>query len=246
MAQGAVMIRKLKFAAFAISLLASTQAAFGAIALDGVEGKKHEVKIPATELTRIAIEGIRMRGFKFNLEELEVEQDKDAGTIYVKPLVRNKPISVFVLSTTGATHELVMTPTEGLPLESIVIREPASRTASKAGIKPIEKAGALEVSVKRLVTSMAREELSSPEFSFEKLNVPVVLWRESQFVMVGRFTTRSLIGESYKLMNTSGKLMRVAEQELYKPGVVAVVVESQILRAGEESNVFIVRVNTND
>jgi hypothetical protein len=47
-------------------------------------------------------------------------------------------------------------------------------------------------------------------------------------------------------MNTSGKLMRVAEQELYKQGVVAVVVESQILRPGEESNVFIVRVNSND
>ena len=240
------MIRKIKFAAFALSLLVSTQAAIGAIALDGIEGKKHEVKIPATELTRIAIEGLRMRGFKFNLEELEVEQDKDAGTIYVKPLVRNKNISVFVLSTTGATHELVMTPTDGLPLESIVIREPALRGAAKAGTKSIEKAGALEVSVKRLVTSMAREDQSSPEVGFEKLNLPVVLWRESQFVMVGRFTTNSLIGEAYKLMNTSGRLMRVAEQELYKPGVVAVVVESQILRPGEESNVFIVRVNTND
>jgi conjugal transfer pilus assembly protein TraK len=240
------MIRKLKFFAFALSLLVSTQAAIGAIAVDGVEGKRHEVKIPATELTRIAIEGVRMRSVKFNLEELEVDQDKDAGTIYIKPLVKNKKISIFVLSTTGATHELVMSPTEGLPLESIVIREPASRMAAKPGAKSIEKAGALEVSVKRLVTSMAKEEQSSPEVSFEKLNVPVVLWRESQFVMVGRFTTRSLVGESYKLMNTSGRLMRVAEQELYKPGVVAVVVESQILRPNEESNVFIVRVNTND
>ncbi len=240
------MIRKLKFFAFALSLLVSTQAAIGAIAVDGVEGKRHEVKIPATELTRIAIEGVRMRSVKFNLEELEVDQDKDAGTIYIKPLVKNKKISIFVLSTTGATHELVMSPTEGLPLESIVIREPASRMTAKAGTKSIEKAGALEVSVKRLVTSMAKEEQSSPEVSFEKLNVPVVLWRESQFVMVGRFTTRSLVGESYKLMNTSGRLMRVAEQELYKPGVVAVVVESQILRPNEESNVFIVRVNTND
>jgi conjugal transfer pilus assembly protein TraK len=237
------MIRKFKFFAFGVALLAAMQAATGAITLDGVEGKKHEVKIPATELTRIAIEGIRMRNFRFSLEELEVDQDKDAGTVYVKPLVKNKKISVFVLSSTGATHELVMTPTEGLPLESIIIREPASRTAAKAGQKSIEKAGALEVSVKRLVTSMARDEQVSPEYGFEKLNVPVVLWRESQFVMVGRFTARSLIGEAYKLMNTSGRLMRVAEQELYKPGVVAVVVESQILRPGEESNVFIVRVN---
>jgi conjugal transfer pilus assembly protein TraK len=241
-----VIIRKLKFFAFALSLLVSAQAAVGAIAVDGVEGKRHEVNIPSTELTRIAIEGVRMRSVKFNLEELEVDQDKDAGTIYIKPLVKNKKISIFVLSTTGATHELVMTPTDGLPLESIVIREPASRFAAKAGTKSIEKAGALEVSVKRLVTSMAKEEQGSPEVGFEKLNVPVVLWRESQFVMVGRFTTRSLIGESYKLMNTSGKLMRVAEQELYKQGVVAVVVESQILRPGEESNVFIVRVNSND
>lgn len=238
------MIRKLKILALALGFVAMAQSALAAIVINGNEGKKHEVNIPATELTRIAIEGLRMRGFKYNLEELEVDQDKDAGTIYIKPNVK-KAISVFVLSASGATHELVLTPVEGKPLESIVIRESGTRPAA-GGPKAIEKAGALEVSVKRLLTSMAREDPTSPEIGVEKLNVPVVLWRESQFVLVGRYTTRSLIGESYKLMNISAKLMRVAEQELYKPGVVAVAVESQILQPGEESNVFIVRMNSND
>lgn len=241
-----VVTRNINLFASALCLLVWAQSAVAAIVLDGVEGKRHEVNIPATELTRIAIEGVRMRSVKFNFEELEVDQDKAAGTIYIKPTVQNKKISIFVLSTTGATHELVMNPTAGMPLESIVIREPGSRTRGGQSGPSIEKAGALEVSVKRLITSMAKEEESSAEVSFERLNVPVVLWRESRFVMVGRYSTRSLIGEAYKLMNTSGRLMRIAEQELYKRGVVAVVVESQILRPGEESNVFIVRVNSND
>jgi len=228
------------------ALVFAASSAFSAVVLDGVpDGRKHEVKIPGKEMTRIAIDGQKMRGFRYKLEELEVDQDKEAGSVYVQPTVSGKKISVFVVSASGMTHELVLEPVDTLPLESIIIREPAPKGGVKgAGNgKSVEKAGALEVSVKRLVTSMAQEQSLSPDVSFEKLNVQMVLWKESQLVMVGRFTSKSLVGEAFKLMNTSPRLMRVAEQELYKPGVVAVVVESQILRPGEESNVFIVRMN---
>ena len=204
--------------------------------------------IPASELTRIGLDGQKMKGFRFKLDELEVDQDKEAGAVYVQPIVKDKAISVFVISASGMTHELILRPVPKLPLESIVIKEPLARLARKGpnAVPAIDKAGSLEISVKRLVTAMAREDESLPDVQVEKLNIPVALWKESQFVMVGRYSTRALVGESFKLMNTSPKPMRVAEQELYKAGVVAVVVESQILRSGEETNVFVIRMNRND
>jgi conjugal transfer pilus assembly protein TraK len=242
------MKRLLNLIVMTAVLVLGSSNAFALKVLEGAEGKKHAVDIPANELTRIGVDGQKMKGFRFKLDELEVDQDKEAGAVYIQPLVKDKNISVFVVSSTGATHELILRPVLDLPLESIVIREPGfkAKARSAGGSGSIEKAGALEVSVKRLILAMAKEDDSQPDISYDKVNVPMVLWKESQFVMVGKFATRSLIGESFKLLNTSGKPMRVAEQELFKPGVVAVSVESQILRSGEETNVFVVRVNRND
>ena len=230
-------------------LVLAVSNAFALKVIDSSGNEKKNVDIPASELTRIGVDGQKMKGFRFKLDELEVDQDKEAGAVYIQPLVKDKPISVFVISSTGTTHELILNPVAGLPLESIVIKEPNFRPKLKGdsvGVSPIEKAGALEVSVKRLILAMAREDSSQPDIQYDKTNTTVALWKETQFVMVGKFTTRSLTGESFKLLNTSAKPMRVAEQELYKPGVVAVTVESQILRTGEETNVFIVRMNKND
>ena len=235
-------MKKLLLALTAALSLSSAQVAHALQVLPGEAGKKHVVKIPTSELTRIGIENGRLSGFRYKLDELDVDEDKKTGVVYVQPLVTNKQISVFVQSTTGMTHELVLQPTEQMPLESIVIREPIAQ-GQKGGASgnSIEKAGSLDAAVKRMVLAMARGDGPSSEFQVEKLEVPMALWTESKFVMVGKYTSRSLTGEAFKLMNVSSKPMRIAEQELYKPGVVAIVVESQILRPGEETDVFVVR-----
>jgi conjugal transfer pilus assembly protein TraK len=231
----------------AVVLMAAGVQANALTILDGVEGKKHLVRIPANELTRIGIDGQRMRGFRFKLDELEVDQDKEAGAVYVQPLAKDKQISVFVVSPTGMAHELVLQPVQTMPLESIVIREPASKVRAAGGPPPapIDRAGSLDLSVKRLVMAMARSDDSSPEVKLERVNTPVALWSEARFVQVGRYSTRSLVGDAYRLQNVSPRPMRILEQELYKPGVVAVVVEAQVLRPGEETNVFVVRMESN-
>lgn len=235
-------MKKLLLTLTAAIAAASAPAAFALQVLQGDAGRKHVVNIPSRELTRIGIENGRLAGFRYRLEELDVDEDKKDGVVYVQPLV-DKQISVFVKSATGQTHELILQPMEKLPLESILIREPVQTSRKgESGPSSIEKAGSLEVAVKRLVLAMARGEASNSEFQVEKLEVPISLWTESKFVLVSKYSTRSLTGEGFKLMNVSTKPMRIAEQELYKPGVVAIVVESQILRPGEETDVFVVKV----
>jgi conjugal transfer pilus assembly protein TraK len=235
-------MKKLLLALTAALSLSSAHVAHALQILPGESGKKHVVKIPTSELTRIGIENGRLSGFRYKLDELDVDEDKKTGVVYVQPLVTNKPISVFVQSANGMTHELVLQPTDQMQLESIMIREPISQgQKGSAGGSGSEKAGSLDGAVKRLVLAMARGEGASSDVQVEKLEVPMALWTESKFVLVGKYTSRSLTGEAFKLMNVSSKPMRIAEQELYKPGVVAIVVESQILRPGEETDVFVVR-----
>jgi len=210
--------------------------------LDGQEGRKHVVRIPGRELTRIGIENGRLQSFRYKVDELEVQQDKEAGAVFIQPRVTDKQISVFVISASGATHELILQPVDTLPLESIVIRDPiGKRSAAPRGERNIvEKASSFDQAVTRLVRVMAGAEADPGEFRTERLNIPMALWAESQFTLVERTAARGLIGETFRLSNISTKVLRLAEQEFYRTGVVAVSVEQHILRPGESTPVYVV------
>ena len=209
--------------------------------IDVGDGRSHVVKISAQEMSRISVESGKIRRLDFVDGELEVKKDDEAGAYLVLPMAK-KPINVFVTTSSGLTHALILQPTE-IPLESIVLKEPARRDRDprRTDVK-IEKAGALELAVKRLVTSMARGQRPT-EFEVVPVNQVIGLWNESRFVLLERYVGRSLIGEKYRLTNISNAVMRIAEQELYKAGVVAISVELQVLKPGESTEVFIARVS---
>jgi conjugal transfer pilus assembly protein TraK len=203
--------------------------------------------VPSRELTRIAIENGRLKSMQFLVDELEVKNDIETGVAFIRPKVADKQISLFVISASGATHELVLQPVETMPLESIVIRDPiGKRTPGKGDKSSIERAGSLEQSVKRLMLIMARGEKDSSDVAFERLQAQLSLWNETRFVMTARYSTRSLIGEVFTLSNVGAKVMKVAEQELFKLGVVAVAIDTHILRPGEQTDVFVIRMQRDE
>lgn len=206
--------------------------------VDVSDGRSHLVNISAKEMTRIAVDGGKIRRLDYVDGELEVKKDDAEGDYYLLPLVQ-KPINIFVKSGSGQTHALILQPKE-IPLETIILKEPASRDARRSG--SVERAGSLELAVKRLVLAMARGDKPN-EFDIFKVNNEVGLWNEARFVLTERYVGRTLIGERYQLTNTSNTVMRIAEQELYKQGVVAVSIEAMVLNPGETTEVFIAKVN---
>lgn len=209
--------------------------------VDVSDGRSHLIKISAKEMSRIAIEAGKIRRLDFVDGELEVKKDDETGDMYVLPLVR-KPVNVFVKSASGLTHALILQPTD-MPLETVILREPPKKEADpKRSSIAIERAGALEVSIKRLVLAMARGE-KPVEFDVVPANQEVGLWNEARFVLLERYVGRSLVGEHFRLTNVSASIMRVAEQELYKQGVIAVSIEQQVLKPGESTEVFVMRVS---
>lgn len=226
----------------AAMLVGASLPAFALQPLQGEEGKKHVVRIPSREMTRIAIDGGRLASFRFRKDELDVQQDKDQGVVYVTPKVADKQISVFAISASGATHELILQPVDTLPLESVLIKDPPARRVGKSSeASVVDKASSFEQSIKRLMLIMLRGERESPEASFEAMDQPLALWNETSFRQVARFSTRTLVGDVFWLKNISSQPMKLAEQEFYKQGVLAVSIDSSLLRPGEATPVFVIR-----
>jgi conjugal transfer pilus assembly protein TraK len=67
----------------------------------------------------------------------------------------------------------------------------------------------------------------------------VPLWNEARFVLV-RILDGTLLGEKYQLTNVSKSRMVIDERELYRRGVLAVMVESLELEPGEATQVMVV------
>jgi len=225
------------------ALLLAMPAAWALQTVDVSDGNSHLVKISAKEMSRLAVEGGKIRRLDYVDGEMEAKKDDDAGDFYILPLVK-KPINVFVKTASGQTHALILQPTD-MPLETIILREPRRRDsdAGRSGSGSTLAAGSLEGAVKRLMIAMARGD-SSTEFEVGAINQEVGLWNEARFVLLQRYVGQSLVGEHYRLTNVSRSIMRLAEQELYKQGVVAISIENQVLNPGESTEVFITRVAT--
>ena len=224
----------------AASLLFSASA-WALQTIDVSDGRSHLVKISAKEMSRIALEDGKIRRIDFVDGELEVKKDDEAGDYYVLPLVP-KPINVFVKTASGMTHALILQPTD-MPLEVVILREPAKKKDRSRTGPAVERAASLELAVKHLFTAIARGD-KPVEFEVTTINKEIGLWNEARFILVERYEGQMLVGEHYKLTNTSKSVMRVAEQELYKKGVVAISIENQVLNPGESTSVFISRVAT--
>ena len=213
--------------------------AYGQAVVDGSDGKPRLAPIARDNKSRITVDGGRVVQFVYDEAELTVEKDETNGQLFVRPK-KDGPISVFVI-TEQNTHALVLQP-QDVPVATVFVRD-SKRTDGRPESKvQIEKAGSLDAAIKRLVTVMAMGETSA-EFTVVEVGKPIALWAESSFELLRRFEGRQVIGEHYRLTNISGKTMRLAEQELYKDGVIGVSVELHELAPGASTDVFVVRIN---
>lgn len=232
-------LKKLLIVATAV---AASSHAFALQEVNPVEGQNAFVKISAKETTRLFIEGGKIRSLIGTDGELTYEKDDERGQLFIRPAVLNKPINVRVVAASGAIYNLIMQAVD-IPQEDVVIKEPGSfRAAAENGKSKRGAASSMDKQVRSLVASMALEE---PPVSVEMraTQQEFALWENTRFVMIAVYNERELVGEKYVLTNTGKTPIRLAEQELYRKGVVAVAIENMQLEAGQSTNIYVVRSN---
>ena len=195
------------------------------------------VKIAQKELTRIAFARGRVRTVTGNAGEFVLEKDEERGQVYLRPaaLDSSKPINVFV-SSERATVALLLQPVD-MPSDTIVIREastPSSGTAARSRSEPHVRG------LKNLVLLMASDALPE-DMEVREVLRPLALWQDVGLVLQRLYLGAALVGEKYQLSNLSTHDLHLSGRDLYKPGVMAVSLEQDVLRPGATANLFIVR-----
>jgi conjugal transfer pilus assembly protein TraK len=205
--------------------------------VEAMEGQTALAKISARELTRITIERARVRAVTGIEGQLLLEKDDHTGSVYVRPTDTTRPVNVFLTADSGRTYALVLQPVD-MPADTIVLRDRTQRAAVEGSA--LERSGTHEKLVKGMVVALAGGEVV-PDLELREIGREIALWREARFFLERSYLGRRVVGDRYRLTNISTAPMRVAEPELFKPGVLGVAVEQLELGPGESTAVYIVR-----
>lgn len=210
--------------------------------VDVRDQRSHLVKISAKEMTRLSVENAKAVRLDHIDTELEVKRDADTGSYLIIPNTLSKPINVFLTTNTGKTHALILQPSD-MPLETVILKEGPTKQDHEArrSLTPIERAGSLQLIIKRLFVAMARHEQPA-EFEVTPVNSDLSLWTGTQFTLQRRYVGSQISGEHFVLRNLTKEVIRLSEQELFQAGIAAIAIEKQILGPGESTDVFIARV----
>jgi conjugal transfer pilus assembly protein TraK len=225
-------------ASLALSLAcAAPQGARALQIVDAIEGQSVLAKISARELTRITIDRARVRAVTGLEGQLLLEKDDHTGAVFVRPTDTTRPVNVFVTADSGRTYALVLQPVD-MPADTIVLRDRTQRPAGEPSA--LERSASHEKLVKSLVVALATGELL-PDLELREVGREVALWGEAHFLHERSVLGRRVVGDRYRLTNVGSAPMRIAEAELFKPGVLGIAVESLDLAPGESTAVYVVR-----
>lgn len=216
----------------ALACLAATAETNAAQVLSGRPDDTLSAAVSRGSPTLIRVEGHRVRRVYGAKGEFNVTADAESGVAYIQPTTDRPAINVFVADDTGRTWKLLLSVTDAPTDNSIVIKGKGASAEQRAG-----RDFARNRTIKRIVLALDNDE--DTEFETRKVNDVVPLWREAMFVLV-KVVNGPLKGEAYMLTNTSDKPMVIDERQLYRKGVVAVVVEKPELKPAETTPVYIV------
>ncbi len=192
-------------------------------------------KISVKEPSRITVEGQFIRASTVDEESVIIHRDdKDPqGHIFVKAKDPKRHATIF-LSTDTAAYAVLLQPAD-IPAETIILRDRSRRDPPK-----LEMAASRIKAAKSLILSMARDDAADMEV-VDHRRMEFALWQEARLTLDRSWLGQALIGERWHLTNVSPVRMTVLEQELFKPGIVAVAIEAQNIDPGQVSNIYVVR-----
>lgn len=209
------------------------------------DGDTVSIDISARELTRIAVSG---KGRLSNVWGpdgiLEIQADKSAGEVFVRPLAGAPAVmSFFARDDMGATYTIIAKQKD-IPSETVILQP------SMSGVKKGEGLGSNKFSstpvveqIKKLIRSMATGK-GLDGLSYEEFDEEIELWSETNIKFVQRFESHGLWGEVYLIKNVSDKELVFNEQEFLDFGknVKAVALEHLTVQAGETTTLYVVRL----
>jgi conjugal transfer pilus assembly protein TraK len=205
-----------------------------------------EVNISVNEQNRLAVDGRRIANVVPSQKGvLTTIKDEALGALYFaladqSPNANHGTVTLFVTDDHGTVYKLILVP-RPIAGEEIILAAPEQR-ATRTTVADVVNARATSYQrhIKDLILIMADPALSA---SIEAIpvNKEIPLWKEGRLVLLAKYLDTDMVGEKYRLTNSSPSNMLLVEQELYRRGVLAVSVEYHTLTQGDSTDIYIVR-----
>lgn len=231
-----------------LGLLGLTSASSATQTIDGADKAHVSVNVSAREVNRVAVLGRRITtAVPGQPGLLSYRKDEAYGALYLTlaataAQAATGPVTLFVTDEGGQTYKLILVP-RSIPGEEIVIRPPADRSpmADRPAGQLEARAASYQRHVKNMLVAMMSGRPEDASLEAVEVGRDVPLWKESRLTFVAKFIDPSYVGEKYRLVNTSNSDMLLAEPELYRRGVRAIVIKSQTLPPAGSTDIYIVR-----
>ncbi len=197
------------------------------------EGVEVNAVISYNALNRIAVLNDRIVSVKGNSGQFELDKDTELGQVFLKPLVKEGPIALFITTEKGHTYNLGLT-THERGAESIVLT-PMMDVSVKW-----QQSSSYESLLKEIIKAMHTQ---SPleGFVIENAKVKLPNIKGIKVVPLQSYLGQSLLGQTLELSNTTTEPLHLTELQFYLPGVRAVVIIDKVLAPRAKTRLYWVR-----
>jgi conjugal transfer pilus assembly protein TraK len=141
--------------------------------------------------------------------------------------------------TDSKTYSMVLIP-KGIPSETVIAR--IEDISEKEGALSWEKEQPYISAIKSLMKAMYT---NMPPNGYEVAGTDatndVSKWAGLSQILNKKYSGASFVGEVYTVINSSGDVVRLREQEFYEKGIMALSIDIHELRPNEKTEVYVIR-----
>lgn len=193
--------------------------------------------ISTNDLTRIEIDGQKIIK-SFSSANVSKKQTKPLGQVYIIPNTE-KTFSLFIVSDTGNTYNLRLTPSKNASGDSIIIKPINNGHLKTSGTQ--FKSNTYIRNINYLLETMYLNKNDDINYNLTEVSQVINTYTDLDSVLLKTYTNDSLIGYVLLLKNTSKNKILLTEAEFYSPKTLAVAIENPNLLSNAFTRVFIVK-----
>ena len=202
--------------------------------LPAEEGAAITAYVSETSLNRIAVFNDRIVNVKGNSGEFELDTDQDLGQIFIKPVLSDKPIALFVTTEKGHTYSLHLM-SQQMNAENIVLM-PLEENA----IAQWEKTGSYESALKTILKAMHTDN-SLEGFVIEKPHNKLPKIPGMNLTLLKSYRGAQWIGDIIEVSNQEKEPLYLSEAEFYQANIRAIAILDKVLAPQAKTRLYWVR-----
>ncbi len=198
--------------------------------------------ISSHSLTRIEIKGQKIVK-DFSSADISKKISKPLGQVYLIPNTKTT-FNLYIVSDSGNTYNLRLTPSKNVHGDSIVIKPAPSKVKTATKINLSNQAYVRNINYLIEVMYLNRDEYS--QYSSTITNQPVITYAGLDSVLFKTYSNDALFGQVLLIKNISKSKILLSEAQFYSEHTLAITIENPELGVNEITRVFIVKEDTNE